>query len=137
MAIRAAETGHLVLGTLHTTSAAQTIDRIIDIYPAGQQEQIRVQLSQVLEAVLMQCLLPRVGGIGRVAAFEILIATSAVRNLIRMGKSHEIPNVMQLGTQDGMQTLDQSLAKLVKSQLVNREDALMKSSSPAQLLKLL
>jgi twitching motility protein PilT len=137
LAIRAAETGHLVLGTLHTTSAAQTIDRIIDIYPAGQQEQIRVQLSQVLEAVLMQCLLPRVGGIGRVAAFEILIATSAVRNLIRMGKSHEIPNVMQLGTQDGMQTLDQSLAKLVKSQLVSREDALMKSSSPAQLLKLL
>ena len=137
LAIRAAETGHLVLGTLHTTSASQTIDRIIDIFPAGQQEQIRVQLSQVLEAVLMQCLLPRIGVEGRVAAFEILIATSAVRNLIRMGKSHEIPNVIQLSAQDGMQTLDQSLAKLVKNQLVTRENALLKSSNPAQLLKLL
>ena len=137
MAIRAAETGHLVLGTLHTTSASQTVDRIIDIFPAGQQEQIKLQLSQVLEAVLMQCLLPRVGGLGRVAAFEILVATPAVRNLIRMGKSHEIPNVIQLSTQDGMQTLDQGLAKLVKSQLISREDALMKSSNPAQLLKLL
>jgi twitching motility protein PilT len=137
MAIRAAETGHLVLGTLHTTSASQTIDRIIDIFPAGQQEQIRVQLSQVLEAVLMQCLLPRIGGGGRVAAFEILIATSAVRNLIRMGKSHEIPNVIQLSSQDGMQTLDQSLAKLVKNELITRENALLKSSNPVQLLKLL
>ena len=137
LAIRAAETGHLVLGTLHTTSASQTIDRIIDIFPAGQQEQIRVQLSQVLEAVIMQCLLPRIGEGGRVAAFEILIATSAVRNLIRMGKSHEIPNVIQLSAQDGMQTLDQSLAKLVKNQLVSRENALLKSSNPAQLLKLL
>ena len=77
------------------------------------------------------------GGVGRIAAFEILIATPAVRNLIRMGKSHEIPNVIHLSTQEGMQTLDQSLAKLVKSQLVSREDALMKSSNPAQLLKLL
>ena len=137
LAIRAAETGHLVLGTLHTTSASQTIDRIIDIFPSGQQEQIRVQLSQVLEAVIMQCLLPRIGGGGRVAAFEILIATSAVRNLIRMGKSHEVPNVIQLSSQDGMQTLDQSLAKLVKNELVSRENALLKSSNPAQLIKLL
>ena len=137
MAIRAAETGHLVLGTLHTTSASQTIDRIIDIFPAGQQEQIRVQLSQVLEAVLMQCLLPRIGVEGRLAAFEILVATSAVRNLIRMGKSHEIPNIIQLGAQDGMQTMDQGLANLVKNQLVTRENALLKSSNPAQLLKLL
>ena len=137
MAIRAAETGHLVLGTLHTTSAPGTIDRIIDIYPANQQDQIRLQLSQVLEAVLMQCLLPRSDGTGRAGAFEILLATPAVRNLIRQGKSHEIPNVMQLGMQDGMQTLDQSLAKLVKSQLVSRENALMKSSNPVQLLKLL
>ncbi len=136
-AIRAAETGHLVLGTLHTTDAAQTIDRIIDIFPANQQEQIRLQLSQVLEAVLMQCLLPRIDGGGRVVAFEILIATPAVRNLIRMGKSHEIVNVIHLGTKEGMQTLDQSLAKLVKSQLINQETALMKSSNPAQLMKLL
>jgi twitching motility protein PilT len=136
-AIRAAETGHLVLGTLHTTDAAQTIDRIIDIFPANQQEQIRLQLSQVLEAVMTQCLLPRVDGSGRVAAFEILIATPAVRNLIRMGKSHEIVNVIHLSTKEGMQTLDQSLAKLVKSQMVKQEDALMKSSNQSQLLKLL
>jgi twitching motility protein PilT len=137
MAIRAAETGHLVLGTLHTTDASQTIDRIIDIFPAAQQDQIRTQLSQVLEAVLMQCLLPRVGGGGRIAAFEILIATPAIRNLIRMGKSHEIPNVLNIGSKEGMQTLDQGLAKLVKTQMVTKEDALIKSSNPGQLLKLL
>ncbi len=136
-AIRAAETGHLVLGTLHTTDASQTVDRVIDIFPANQQDQIRIQFSQVLEAVMTQCLLPRIGGQGRVAAFEILLAVPAVRNLIRMGKSHELPNVMQLSSKDGMQTLDQSLAKLVKSQLVTQENAVMKSSNPAQLLKLL
>ena len=136
-AIRAAETGHLVLGTLHTTDASQTVDRIIDIFPANQQDQIRIQFSQVLEAVMTQCLLPRIGGQGRVAAFEIFLAAPAVRNLIRMGKSHELPNVMQLGSKDGMQTLDQALAMLVKSQLVTQENAVMKSSHPAQLLKLL
>jgi twitching motility protein PilT len=136
-AIRAAETGHLVLGTLHTTDAPQAVDRIIDIFPANQQDQIRLQLSQVLEAVLTQCLLPRIGGQGRAAAFEILLAVPAVRNLIRMGKSHELPNVMQLSSREGMQTLDQALAKLVKSQVVSQENALMKSSNPAQLLKLL
>jgi twitching motility protein PilT len=136
-AIRAAETGHLILGTLHTTDAAQTVDRIIDIFPAGQQDQIRIQLSMVLEAVITQCLLPRIDGTGRVAAFEILIATAAVRNLIRMGKSHELVNVIHLSTKDGMQTLDQSLAKLIKSQLISQETAMMKTSNPAQLLKLL
>jgi twitching motility protein PilT len=137
IAIRAAETGHLVLGTLHTTDAAQTVDRMIDIFPSTQQGQIRLQLSQVLEAVLMQCLLPRIEGEGRVAAFEILLATPAVRNLIRQGKSHELPNIMNLSTKEGMQTLDQSLAKLVKSQIISREVALLKSSNPAQLMKLL
>jgi twitching motility protein PilT len=136
-AIRAAETGHLVLGTLHTTDAPQAVDRVIDIFPANQQDQIRLQFSQVLEAILTQCLLPRIDGLGRVAAFEILLAIPAVRNLIRMGKTHELPNVMQLSTREGMQTLDQALAKLVKSQLVTQENALMKSSNPAQLLKLL
>jgi len=136
-AIRAAETGHLILGTLHTTDAAQTVDRIIDIFPAGQQDQIRIHLSMVLEAVITQCLLPRIDGTGRVAAFEILIATAAVRNLIRMGKSHELVNVIHLSTKDGMQTLDQSLAKLIKSQLISQETAMMKTSNPAQLLKLL
>jgi twitching motility protein PilT len=136
-AIRAAETGHLVMGTLHTTDAAQTIDRMIDIFPANQQGQIRIQLSQVLEAILTQCLLPRIEGEGRVAAFEILLATPAVRNLIRMGKTHELPNVMHLSTKEGMQTLDQSLARLVKSQIVSQEVASMKSSNPAQLMRLL
>jgi twitching motility protein PilT len=136
-AIRAAETGHLVLGTLHTTDAAQTIDRIIDIFPANQQGQIRLQLSQVLEAIMTQCLVPRIEGGGRIAAFEVLVATPAVRNLIRMGKTHELPNVINLSTREGMQTLDQSLAKLVKSQLIRREDALMKSSNPDQLLRML
>jgi len=136
-AIRAAETGHLVLGTLHTTDASQAVDRVIDIFPANQQDQIRLQFSQVLEAILTQCLLPRVDGTGRVAAFEILLAIPAVRNLIRMGKTHELPNVMQLSTKEGMQTLDQALAKLVKSQLITQENAIMKSSNPAQLLKLL
>jgi len=136
-AIRAAETGHLVLATLHTTDAPQTIDRIIDVFPAGQQDQIRVQLSQVLEAVLTQCLLPRKEGEGRVAAFEILLATSAVRNLIRMGKTHELPNVMQLSSKEGMQTLDQALAEMVKNQVIDRETALAKSSNPAHLSKLM
>jgi twitching motility protein PilT len=137
IAIRAAETGHLVLATLHTTDAAQTIDRMIDVFPSNQQGQIRTQLSQVLEAIVTQCLLPRIEGQGRVAAFEILVATPAVRNLIRQGKSHELPNVMHLSSKDGMQTLDQSLAKLVKNQQVSSEVAMLKSSNPAQLMKLI
>jgi len=136
-AITAAETGHLVLGTLHTADAPQTIDRIIDIFPAGQQGQIRLQLSQVLTAVLTQCLLPRIEGEGRVPAFEILIANPAVRNLIRAGKSHELPTIMQLSTKEGMQTLDQSLVELVKNQTVSLEDAIAKNSHPELLNKLL
>lgn len=137
IAIRAAETGHLVLATLHTTDAAQTIDRMIDVFPSNQQGQIRTQLSQVLEAIITQCLLPRIEGQGRVAAFEILVASPAVRNLIRQGKSHELPNVMHLSSKDGMQTLDQSLAKLVKNQQVSSEVAMLKSSNPTQLMKLI
>ncbi len=135
-AITAAETGHLVLGTLHTTDAAQTVDRMIDIFPSGQQQQIRLQLAQVLEAVLSQTLLPGIGG-GRVAAFEILYTTYAVRNLIRDGKTFQLPNLMQLGSKDGMQTLDQALADLVRRRMVTEEEALMKSSNPEQLKKLL
>jgi len=133
-AIRAAETGHLVMGTLHTTDASQTVDRIIDIFPVGHQQQIRLQFSQVLEAVLCQTLLPRVRG-GRVAAFEIMLANSAVRNLIREGKTYELPNVMRLSSKDGMQTLDQALVDLVKGKMVTQEEALMKSSNPDRLLK--
>lgn len=135
-AIRAAETGHLVLGTLHTTDASQTVDRIVDVFPHGQQPQIRLQLSQVIEAILSQTLLPRIEG-GRVAAFEIMIANSAVRNLIRDGKTFELPSIMQLGAKDGMQTLDQALADLVRSGIVTQEEAMMKSSNPERLLKAL
>lgn len=137
IAIRAAETGHLVIGTLHTTDASQTIDRIIDIFPANQQDQIRLQLSQVLEAVITQCLIPLMEDTGRAAAFEILIASPAVRNLIRMGKTHEISNVIQLGSKEGMQTLNQSLAKLIKDQKISQDNAVLMSSNPEQLLKLL
>ncbi len=135
-AITAAETGHLVLSTLHTSDAAQTVDRIIDIFPSDQQQQIRLQLSQVLEAVLSQALLRRIGG-GRIAAFEIMVATPAVRNLIQEGKTSQLANAMQLGTKDGMRTLDQSLAELVRKRIVTQEEAMHKSSNPEQLSKLL
>ncbi len=133
-AIRAAETGHLVLGTLHTTDAAQTVDRVIDIFPPGQQQQIRLQLSQVIEAVLSQTLLPHING-GRVAAFEIMIATPAVRNLIREAKTFELSNVMRLSSKGGMQALDEALAALVRSGIVSQEEAMMKSSNPDRLKK--
>lgn len=135
-AISAAETGHLVLATLHTTSAAQTIDRIVDVFPPYQQQQIRLQLSLVLEGILCQALLPRAGG-GRVAAIEVLIATAAVRNLIREGKTFQVPTIMQLSGQLGMQTLDQALAGLVRQGLVSAEDALMRAGSPEDLKRLL
>ena len=132
-ALMAAETGHLVLGTLHTSDAPQTIDRIIDIFPAQQQRQVRLQLSQVLEAVLTQALLPRLDGKGRVAAFEILIPSTAVRNLIREERLHELPGVMQVSSKDGMVTLDQALVDLVRRKIVGLEDALAVSSNPKRL----
>ena len=132
-ALMAAETGHLVLGTLHTTDAPQTIDRIIDIFPSQQQRQIRLQLSQVLEAVLTQALLPRADGKGRVAALEILIPTTAVRNLIREERLHELYGVMQIGSKDGMVTLDQSLAELVHRGTVAIDVAMEVSSNPKRL----
>ena len=133
-AIMAAETGHLVLGTLHTTDASQTVDRIIDIFPHGQQRQVRLQLSQVIEAILSQALLPRIGG-GRIAAFEIMIASTAVRNLIREQKIFEIPSIMQLSSKDGMQTLDQAIAELVRRNIVTLEEAMKESSNPERLQK--
>lgn len=136
IAIRAAETGHLVMGTLHTRDAAQTVDRIIDMFPSGQQSQIRLQVSQSIEGILSQALLPRSSGKGRVGAFEIMLANAAVRNLIRDGRTYELPNVIQLNNKDGMQTLDQSLAELVKQNLVSKEEALSKSSNPERLQKI-
>ncbi len=123
-AITAAETGHLVLGTLHTYNAPQSIDRMIDIFPPDQQLQIRIQLSQIIEAVLSQMLVPRKKG-GQIAAFEIMTATPAVRNLIRESKLYQLPSVIQLGFKEGMQSMDQSLAELVRRGIVRRETALL------------
>ena len=135
-AIMSAETGHLVLATLHTTDAAQTVDRIVDVFPHGQQRQIRLQMSQVLEAIISQALLPRIDG-GRVAALEIMIATSAVRNLVREQKVFELPSIIQMSSKDGMQTLDQSLADLVRGKIVTEENAMKASSDQGRLKRLL
>jgi twitching motility protein PilT len=134
-AITAAETGHLVLGTLHTVDAPQSIDRIIDVFPYGQQQQIRIQLSQVIEAVISQALLPRIDG-GRIAAFEIMLASDTIRTKIREAKVFEIPVTIEVSTPEGMRTLDQALADLVKRKVVKLEDALVKSSNPVRLQRL-
>ena len=132
-ALRIAETGHLTLGTLHTNSAAQTINRIVDIFPAHQQSQIRTQLSLVLEAIVCQALLPKIGG-GRVVALEIMIPTPAIRNLIREDKVHQIYSAMQTGQEKlGMQTANQSLASLYQRKLITIESALSASSNRDEL----
>ena len=140
LALTAAETGHIVFGTLHTSSAAQTIDRIIDVFPEGQKQQIRVQLSASLEAVFAQTLLPRLQPDGtkkgRVMAQEILIRTNAVSNMIREGKSAQVYSCIQTGTGYGMRTLEAALADLYKKGLVTAEDALMKSQRPDELRRL-
>ncbi len=134
-AIMAAETGHLVLGTLHTIDAPQSIDRMIDVFPPGQQQQVRLQLSQVIEAVISQTLLSLIEG-GQVAAFEIMLASHTIRKYIRDEKVFEIPVTMEVSTPEGMQTLDQALADLVKSGVVAPEEAMIKSRDPAKLQRL-
>jgi twitching motility protein PilT len=131
-AMTAAETGHLVLGTLHTIDAAQSIDRIIDMFPAAQQQQVRLQLSQVIDAVLSQMLLTRIGG-GRIAAFEILLATQGIRQLIREDRIYDIAANLEAGNSEGKRTIYQALAKLVIRNIVTKEEAMMKSSDPAKL----
>ena len=121
-AITIAETGHLVFATLHTNSAAQSIDRMIDVFPAEQQPQIRSQLSNILMAVCSQRLIPAIGG-GRVCAAEIMVANSAVRSIIREGKTHQLDTTIQTGASEGMQTMDRTLAKLVQSGVVTYDDA--------------
>ncbi|MBI2119096.1 MAG: type IV pilus twitching motility protein PilT [Elusimicrobia bacterium] len=130
LAITAAETGHLCFGTLHTTDAAQTVDRIIDVFPTAQQQQVRVQLSSVLKAVVCQTLIPRQDVEGRVAAREIMIVTPAISNLIREGKTHMIPNAIETGAKFGMISLDKALIELVKSGMVSIEEACAKANSP-------
>jgi twitching motility protein PilT len=134
-ALTVAETGHLVLATLHTNNAAQTVDRIVDVFPENQQGQIRTQLSNVLSAVLSQRLIPAIGG-GRVAAMEILLGTTAVKTSIREGKSHMIGNIIQTSSELGMQSLEADLAKLVKSKTVDMNVALDYALSPMDLNRL-
>ena len=133
-ALRIAETGHLTLATLHTNSAATTINRIVDIFPSNQQPQIRAQLSMVLEGILCQSLIPRASGSGRSMAMEILIPTMAIRNLIREDKIHQIYSSMQTGQDKyGMQTFNQSLSQLVLMKQIALQDAMIKSSNPEEL----
>ncbi|MBK7366831.1 MAG: type IV pilus twitching motility protein PilT [Candidatus Eisenbacteria bacterium] len=130
LAITAAETGHLVFATLHTNSASKTIDRIIDIFPSGQQAQVRTMLSESLEGVVAQTLLPAKDGKGRVAALEVLVGVPALRNLIREDKTAQIMSVIQTGAKDGMISLDQSLRELVMQGKLSREVAAKRSSNP-------
>jgi len=136
-ALTAAETGHLVFATLHTQSAPQTIDRIIDVFPAHQQDQVRTQLSVALQGVITQQLLPTADGSARVAACEVLVPTPAVRNLIREGKTHQITSTMQTGSAVGMQTMDAALAALVRAGTITQRLAEARSSSPEELKRLL
>jgi twitching motility protein PilT len=129
LALTAAETGHLVFATLHTSSAPKTVDRIIDAFPPNQQAQVRAQLSETLEAVLTQTLLKKKAG-GRVAAVEIMMGTTAVRNLIREAKLHQIPGVMQASQKDGMQTMDMALLELANRGIVTKAEAQSRSMNP-------
>jgi len=128
--LTAAETGHLVFSTLHTCDASQTIERVVDVFPPHHQQQIRVQLSSVLEGVVSQQLVPHAAGVGRVPSVEILIATPAIRNLIREGKTHQIYNAIQTGSKLGMQTMEQSLFELVQSKMVTADEALAHTMHP-------
>jgi twitching motility protein PilT len=129
LALTAAETGHIVFGTLHTSSAPKTVDRIIDVFPPNQQAQIRAQFAESIEAVLTQTLLKKKGG-GRAAALEIMTGTTAIRNLIREGKIHQVPGTMQVSQKDGMQTMDMALQGLVSRGIVSKEEAQSKSTNP-------
>ncbi|HEY7965672.1 MAG TPA: type IV pilus twitching motility protein PilT [Solirubrobacteraceae bacterium] len=136
-ALTAAETGHLVFGTLHTQDAPQTIDRVIDVFTPAQQAQIRVQLSVSLQGVITQQLLPTADGAGRCVACEVLVPTPAVRNLIREGKIHQIPSVIQTGSAHGMQSMDAALATLVRSGRITQDLAESRSSTPEELRRLM
>jgi twitching motility protein PilT len=136
-ALTAAETGHLVFATLHTQDTAQTVDRIVDVFPPAQQHQVRVQLSVSLQGIVTQQLLPTADGQGRVCATEILVPTPAVRNLIREGKTHQIYSALQTGGAHGMQTMDAALADLVRRHKITRELAEARSSSPEELRRLM
>jgi twitching motility protein PilT len=128
LALTAAETGHLVFGTLHTSSAAKTIDRVVDVFPAAEKEMVRSMLSESLRAVISQTLLKRIGG-GRIAAHEIMIGTAAIRNLIREGKIAQMYSAIQTGQQQGMQTLDQNLTEMLAKGVITKEEARFKAAN--------
>ena len=133
----AAETGHLVFATLHTQDTAQTVDRIVDVFPPSQQQQVRVQLSVALQGIVTQQLLPTADGMARVCATEVLVPTPAVRNLIREGKTHQIYSALQTGGSHGMQTMDAALADLVRRNKITRELAEARASAPEELRRLM
>jgi twitching motility protein PilT len=137
LAIEASATGHLVFGTLHTTSAAKTVDRVIEVFPTNQQEQIRNTLSDGLRAVVAQNLFKRIDKKARVAALEIMIANPAVRNLIREGKTFQIPSMLQTGKKYGMQTLDDAIMEHLKKGRISGDDAYSKSNDKAKFLPFL
>jgi twitching motility protein PilT len=135
--ITAAETGHLVFSTLHTVNASQTVERIIDIYPASQQNQIRAMLSNTLQAVISQTLFRRVDKPGMVPCVEILLCTSAVRNCIRENRVYEIPNIIETSRRLGMQSMDHSIQQMYMEGFLDRDEAIMRSSNPGKMEKLL
>jgi twitching motility protein PilT len=137
IAVTAAETGHLVMSTLHTTGAASTIDRVIDVFSPHQQQQIRVQLSTILQGIVSQQLIKRVDKNGRVAVLEIMTGTLAVRNLIREGKTHQLNSLIQTGAKFGMQSMDSSLANLYKNGIIKHEDAVTYAQDPDNIKRLL
>jgi len=137
LAISAAETGHLVIGTLHTTDAVQTVDRIIDVFPGHQQRQIRIQMAANLLAVASQILVNKKGGKGQVAAFEIMICTPAIKNLIRESKTHQLASHILTGTSHGMKTMNMSLAELVKKDIISYDDAKARTDNEEELLEIL
>jgi twitching motility protein PilT len=137
MALTAAETGHLVLSTLHTGTVSQTLDRIVDVFPEDQQPQIRAQLALSLAGIVLQHLLPKVKGPGRVPAVEVLLANDAIRNLLRQGRNHQIPAQLALGRAGGMIPMEDSLARLVRDGTVARDEALRRAEHPEELENLL
>jgi twitching motility protein PilT len=136
LAVTAAETGHLVFGTLHTQDAPQTVDRIIDVFPAHQQSQIRTQLANALQGVITQTLIPTRDGSGRAVACEVLVPTPGIRNLVREGKNHQIYSAMQTGGKFGMQTMDAALVELVRRNVISREEAKKRARDPEELDRL-
>ncbi|EPR76429.1 Twitching motility protein PilT [Leifsonia rubra CMS 76R] len=137
VALTAAETGHLVFATLHTQSAAQTIDRVIDVFPPHQQGQVRAQLAATLQGVVCQTLVKSADGKGRCVATEVMVATPAIGNLIREGKTYQVPSAMQAGRELGMHTMDQHLADLVNAGKIERQDAMEKAQNRDELTQLI